>query len=111
MLGFFDYVLNSVLTFIDSKEFENEFEAWEIIFGKLEAMKDRLEEEDFVVDDNEESMEIAIIFDNKCSCNTIFVGNPDERKEIENENEYSDPDVSITKYIGPKKTMVTRQCL
>jgi hypothetical protein len=102
----FGLLIVRLIEFIDSKEFENEFEKWETLFGKLEYIEEKLRIAYPEIDDTDRTTEIAIIFDDKCACNYLFVGDKEEPEEKnqtpEIQKEY-DKNIRILKYIGPKK--------
>jgi hypothetical protein len=101
-LTFYDAICE-VLTFVDSEEFEKEFELWETMIGKLESIEERLREEYYEEDDFGESSEIAIIFDSKCTCNSLFTGGTEELETKKEVIDFSEQNGSVSKYIGPKK--------
>jgi hypothetical protein len=102
VITFYD-VIQSVLEFVDSKQFEKEFGLWETTFNKWEAIKGRLEQEYAETDDTEDSKEIAIILDGECMCNTQLVGKPKLTKTDEGAPDFGDRNGSVSKFVGPKK--------
>jgi hypothetical protein len=49
----------------------------------------------------EDSSEVAIIFDKHCSCNHVFVGEPEEKED--NQIDFGMPSGRVYKYVGPRR--------
>jgi hypothetical protein len=98
---FYD-VIEEVLDFGDSEDFIGEFELWETMFNKWDAIKERLCVEWNIIQDFDRSEEIAIIFDKKCTCVDLFVGTPDEEETIKDAIDFQSQDGAVSKHIGPK---------
>jgi len=99
------YLINELRFTMDRKNFEAEFSEWEEVYNFVSDFETNLCEAACEIDPEGvlESDEIAIIFDNKCSCNEMFCGK-DEPQQINDDSiDVNSPDIKVSKYIGPKK--------
>ena len=101
---FYD-VIEDVIGFMESNEFKTEFESYESVYNRFFDLRDILGPEFGIIDDSEESEEVAIIFDNKCPCNALFVGKAEQRAPTGSPDAFSYPDGKVTKWIGPNNPM------
>ena len=95
-------LIDEILYYIESEEFREEFETYEILYGKIEAIQDRMYEVYCEEDDPENFPYIAVIFDDTCTCNSFFIGETEGKEEVVDPLDLSDPNISISRYIGPK---------
>ncbi|MBN1850811.1 MAG: hypothetical protein JW932_19740 [Deltaproteobacteria bacterium] len=95
-------LIDDILYYLESKEFKEEFEIYEILYGKLDAIRDRMNEVYCEEYDPENFPYIAVIFNDTCTCNSFFIGEKEGKEDEEDPFDLSDPNISISRYIGPK---------